>query len=328
MFKPGSPLFTIGYNLHTKTSLGSYLHGRDLTKTRQEFPEGHSVVEPIEVGGVTIIPIPYLKDNYAYLVIDKATHIAAVIDPGDAEVVQRVIKKQDVQLAAILTTHRHWDHSGGNHQLKSLHSDLAVYGSREDNVPGSNHKICDGETVQVGNLTFRALFTPGHTVGHLAYLLDRSANGLPSSLFTGDLLFLAGNGRMFEGGPSQMLSSLEKICQLPDDTLIWPGHEYALDDLHFAQNIDPENEEVTKKLHWVEQRRKDRMTASPSTLGEEKCYNPFLRTSSESILQKVDPGHQTATDREALRARALTFLRKSKDNFSYKLWLMLRVCFW
>ncbi|XP_030846670.1 probable hydrolase PNKD isoform X2 [Strongylocentrotus purpuratus] len=319
MFKPGSPLFAVGYNLYTKTRVGNYLNSRDIAKNKLVFPDGHSVVEHTEVEGVIILPIPYLKDNYAYLVIEKASNIAAVIDPGDAEAVQRVIEQQNVQLTAILTTHKHWDHSGGNQKLKSLHSNLAVYGGERDGVPGCNHKLKDGDSFQIGGLKFTALFTPGHTVGHMVYLLDRSDKNLPNSLFTGDILFLGGNGRMFEGPPSLMLSSLDKICQIPDDTLVWPGHEYAVDNLRFAHNIDPANEDVTRKLNYVEERRKERRITSPSTLGEEKSYNPFLRTSQDSILQQVDPGHQTTSNRQALRAKALAYLRKNKDSFSYKL---------
>ncbi|XP_071491249.1 probable hydrolase PNKD [Diadema antillarum] len=319
MFKQGSPLFTLGYNVYTKTRLGNYLNGRDLSKTRLEFPDGHSVVDTEEYAGFTITPIPYLKDNYAYLVEDTVTQVAVVIDPGDADAVQTVVARQGVPLSAIFTTHRHWDHSGGNKKLKSIHPDLAIYGNAEDRVPGSTHKIGDGESVQIGNLKFTALFTPGHTVGHTVYLLTCAQQGSPGCLFTGDLLFLAGNGRMFEGPPSQMLSSLDKVCELPDDTAIYPGHEYALDDLEFALHIDPENEAVKRKLNWVKGRRKDTKITSPSSLGEEKSYNPFLRTSQENILRLADPEYQTATDRQALRAKALLFLRKSKDNFRYKL---------
>ncbi|XP_063964300.1 probable hydrolase PNKD isoform X1 [Lytechinus pictus] len=312
-------LFICRYTVYAKTRVGNYLNRRDLTKNRLQFPDGHSLVEQTEINGVIILPIPYLKDNYAYLIIDKRSNVAVVIDPGDAEAVQKVIEEQNVQLTAILTTHKHWDHSGGNRKLKSSYSNLSVYGGERDGVPGATHKLKDGECIQFGDLKFTALFTPGHTVGHMVYLLDRSDKNIPSSLFTGDILFLGGNGRMFEGAPSIMLSSLDKICSLSDNILIWPGHEYALDNLQFAHNFDAENEDVTRKLHWVEERRKERKITSPSTLGEEKTYNPFLRTSEDSILQKVDPGHQTTSDRQALRVKALAFLRKSKDSFSYKL---------
>ncbi|XP_063964302.1 probable hydrolase PNKD isoform X3 [Lytechinus pictus] len=283
-------LFICRYTVYAKTRVGNYLNRRDLTKNRLQFPDGHSLVEQTEINGVIILPIPYLKDNYAYLIIDKRSNVAVVIDPGDAEAVQKVIEEQNVQLTAILTTHKHWDHSGGNRKLKSSYSNLSVYGGERDGVPGATHKLKDGECIQFGDLKFTALFTPGHTVG-----------------------------RMFEGAPSIMLSSLDKICSLSDNILIWPGHEYALDNLQFAHNFDAENEDVTRKLHWVEERRKERKITSPSTLGEEKTYNPFLRTSEDSILQKVDPGHQTTSDRQALRVKALAFLRKSKDSFSYKL---------
>ncbi|XP_033639569.1 probable hydrolase PNKD [Asterias rubens] len=323
MFKPGSPLFALGYQFYSKTRLGHYYHAKNLKKARDQFPDGHSVVEVTEMNGIKIRPIPYLEDNYAYLVIDKATNMAVVIDPGDPEVVQYWIEQEGVSITAILTTHKHWDHSGGNTSLRKVYKKLAVYGSSTDSVPGLTHHVVDQESIQVGGLRFTALFTPGHTVGHMAYLLHSPGGDSPDCVFTGDLLFLGGCGRMFEGPASLMLQSLDKICELSQDTIVWPGHEYARDNLDFAQNLEPGNQEVMAKFSWVKERRKERLITAPSSVSEERSYNPFLRASSSSLVQALrkDEGsdHGLDVDKEENRASILKELRNRKDKYFYKL---------
>lgn len=304
--------------MYTRTRLGQLHHLRNLHKAREKFPDGHSIVTPHNFSGLRICPVALLEDNYSYVIIDTTDKVAVVIDPSDAEAVQHCLQNENVRLLAILTTHKHWDHSGGNSKLKSTYRSIPVYGSSVDSVPGLTNPVVHGEKLHVGNFTFTARFTPGHTIGHTVYLLDGSPFSAPDCLFSGDLLFLSGAGRMFEGSPLEMLRSLDSICELRDDIMIWPGHEYAKDNLSFAVSVEPENEALQNKLHWVDEKRKNRMMTSPSTLGEEKTYNPFLRTAYGHIQRALEVESST-DDTEKTRADTLLALRTRKDKFSYKL---------
>ncbi|XP_022082226.1 probable hydrolase PNKD isoform X2 [Acanthaster planci] len=308
-----------GYQLYSKTSVGHHLHQKDLRKARQQFPEGHSVVEVTDLNGIRIRPIPFLQDNYAYLVIDKATSTAVVIDPGDPEIVQYWIEEENVSLTAIFTTHKHWDHSGGNKVLRKLYKKIAVYGSSTDSVPGLTHHVVDGDSIEIGGLRFTTLFTPGHTVGHTAFLLHSPGGDIPDCVFTGDLLFLGGCGRLFEGSASTMLESLDKICNLSEGTIVWPGHEYAKDNLDFAHFLEPNNPDISKKFEWVKERRKEKLITSPSSVAEERTYNAFLRTSSPSLLQVLGMEDMASAGVVENREKILLELRKRKDKYYYKL---------
>ncbi|PIK44805.1 putative hydrolase PNKD [Apostichopus japonicus] len=302
--------------LYARTRVGEWMHQKDLQKFREQYPEWTSKVTATELGDVKIRPIPLLEDNYAYLVIDKSTETAVVVDPADAAAVKKVIEEENVRLSAIFTTHKHWDHAGGNLELRADYKHVSIYGNKKDNIPGCTK--CDG--MQVGNLNFRAIFTPGHTVGHTIYLLE-ARPGCPQCVFTGDCLFLSGCGRTFEGSCATMISSLDKICELDDTTLVWPGHEYAKDNLEFARSIEPENAAISEKLSWVKGQRLERNITSPSTVAEEKSYNPFLRTREGSVLTSLgyDATESAGADITDLRSKALAEIRHKKDSFNYKL---------
>ncbi|KAJ8313720.1 hypothetical protein KUTeg_008281, partial [Tegillarca granosa] len=170
--------------------------------------------------------------------------------------------------------------------------------------------VSDGEMLEFGNLKFSVQFTPGHTVGHVVYLLDGSPFGTQDSLFSGDHLFLSGCGRMFEGPAATMLKSLDHVSKIDKNTLIWPGstitHKY---------NINIQN-----KFLWVKDQRNKRLCTCPSTMEEELSYNPFLRTSQESVLKSLGMVNtetfQTPDDRS--RSQALAEIRHQKDNYKYK----------
>uniref|UniRef100_A0A8C7XY59 PNKD metallo-beta-lactamase domain containing n=1 Tax=Oryzias sinensis TaxID=183150 RepID=A0A8C7XY59_9TELE len=316
MARTEKPLFRIAYTLYTQTRLGYMYYKRQMRKARQNYPAGHSSACPAEFNGIKIIPIPVLSDNYSYLIVDTTSSVAVAVDPADPQLVQAVLEDQGAMLEAILCTHKHWDHSGGNKGLKRLHSACPVYGSAVDNIPGLTHPLSDKDSVKVGRMHFKALSTPGHTVGHMIYLLDGQAMGAPSSLFSGDLVFLSGCGRMFEGSPTTMLSSLDTVASLNDGTLLWPGHEYAEDNLLFAAEVEPRNSTRENKYQWVLQQRSQKLSTCPSTVGEEKQYNPFLRSQSAEL--HVALGIQPSQDEDwtQFRARVLEELRKRKDLFN------------
>ncbi|XP_068185419.1 probable hydrolase PNKD [Antennarius striatus] len=316
MARTEKPLFRIAYTLYTRTSLGYIYYKRQMRKARERFPAGHSTSQPMEVNGIKIIPISVLSDNYSYLIIDTASSIAVVVDPADPEKVQAVLREEGVTLEAILCTHKHWDHSGGNKELRRFHSSCRVYGSAVDNIPGLTHPLSHMDSVTFGRIHFKALFTPGHTVGHMIYLLDGPSIGGPSSLFSGDLVFLSGCGRMFEGSATTMLSSLDMVASLSDDTLLWPGHEYAEDNLLFAAQVEPRNTTRGDKYQWVLQQRGQKLCTSPSTIGEERQYNPFLRSHSTELHQSLGIQQYQDEDWTQFRARVLEELRKRKDLFN------------
>lgn len=323
MAKDGSCLFRIGYFFYTRTKVGYYYHQRDIAKAREKYPDGqtHSVVQPKQYNDLKILPFPILLDNYSYIVTDDKTNTTIVVDPGDAEPVYNYLKQENIIPQAVLVTHKHWDHSGGNAAMKGYFPGIKIYGGANDNVPNVTNTVNDGETLEFGNLKFSVQVTPGHTVGHVVYLLDGSPFGTQDSLFSGDHLFLSGCGRMFEGSAATMLKSLDNVSEVDKNTLVWPGHEYADDNLDFACHIDPDNADAKNKFLWVKDQRNKRLCTCPSTMEEELAYNPFLRTKQESVLKSLGMVNtetfQTPDDRS--RSQALAEIRHQKDHYKYKL---------
>jgi hydroxyacylglutathione hydrolase len=226
-----------------------------------------------------VIPVPQLSDNYAYLIVDAATRQAAVVDCAEAGPVLRAAAAAGADLIAILPTHHHGDHIGGNEDLLTQRK-LEVYGyaGQGQRIPGCTREVKDGETIHVGNLSARIVFIPAHTAGHVAYYFEDAR-----AVFTGDTLFAGGCGRLFEGDAAMMMRSLSKLMALPDDTQVYFGHEYTEKNLRFALTLEPGNAELRKKHAWaVEQARKQQPTV-PTTIASEKATNPFLRWNSPEL---------------------------------------------
>ena len=255
-----------------------------------------------------IVTIPCLQDNFAYLLICPKTGDAAVVDPSEADPVRKEIKRQNVKLTAILNTHHHWDHVGGNKELKADFPDLKIYGHASDRgrIPEQTEFLEDGDQVQFGEQSGTFLHNPGHTSGAITYLFGKTA-------FTGDTLFAAGCGRLFEGTPEQMHDSLNnRIGKLPDRTELYFGHEYTENNLRFALSIESGNTEINKKLADVKVLRSSGKFSTPTTIAEEKQTNPFLRCTSVEIKDTVksrDPDNDL-TEKEVFRT-----LREMKDVF-------------
>ena len=233
-----------------------------------------------------VVPVPQLLDNYAYLVIDPSTRIAAVVDVAEARPVLDAAERESVSLVAILSTHHHFDHVGGNEDLISAvrPRKLSVYGYAGDRsrIPGITEALDDGETFAVGELSGQALFIPAHTRGHLAYWFPAH-----KSVFTGDTLFAGGCGRLFEGDARQMMSSLAKLARLPDDTRVYCGHEYTEKNLEFAATLESHNRDLDKRREEVRRLRQAGQPTVPSTIAVEKATNPFLRTDSAELRSAV-----------------------------------------
>lgn len=230
-----------------------------------------------------VVPVPVLQDNYSYLVIDETENVAAVVDCAEVEPVLEAARREGVRLTTVLSTHHHYDHVGGNEELASR-IPVRVYGNADDaaRIPRLTDGVREGDTVHVGRLTGQVIFIPAHTSGHVAYYFPRER-----TVFTGDTLFAAGCGRLFEGDPAQMMASLAKLDALPEDTKVYCGHEYTVRNLEFAHQLEPSNEAIAQKLEWARSRRAQNLPTVPTTIASERATNPFLRTKSPELRRSV-----------------------------------------
>lgn len=249
--------------------------------------------------------LPAWSDNYMYLLIDEDTKEAAIVDPVEPDKVIAAAAAEGVKLTTVLTTHHHPDHAGGNEDLVKKVQGLTVYGG--DNRIGALTKaVSHGDQFSVGSLSVRALATPCHTTGHICYYV--TGGGDSPAVFTGDTLFIAGCGRFFEGSPPQMYAALVEILgALPDDTRVYCGHEYTVKNLEYAKTVEPANSAIDDKIAWARQKRAANEPTVPSTIGEEKRFNPFVRVNEASVQAHTG----TAGDGIA----TMGALRKEKDNF-------------
>jgi len=215
-----------------------------------------------------------LKDNYAYLLKCGETGEAVVVDPSESGPVLAAIEGAEVTPVAIWNTHHHWDHTGGNEGLLAVYPDLAVAGHASDKgrIPGQTVFLESGDTLRLGTHEASVLHIPGHTTGAVAYVIDEK-------VFTGDTLFYGGCGRLFEGTPAMMFESLvvELKGRLPENTLVYCGHEYTVSNLRFAQQVEPNNLAIQETLSWAREQRSHGLPTVPSTLAIEAEVNPFMR---------------------------------------------------
>jgi hydroxyacylglutathione hydrolase len=262
---------------------------------------------------LTVEIVPCLHDNYAYLL--SSGEAVAVVDPSEAEPVLAALGVR--QLDAILATHHHPDHVGGNLALRSRFPRAGVYGhlaeqSGERRIPGQTHGLADGEIFfPLGEKGPRAqaLYVPGHTLTAVAiYFPDDQA------LFTGDTLFGAGCGRLFEGTPLQMHSSFARLRALPPTTRVYCGHEYTASNLRFAAAVEPHSQAIVERRRTVAAQQAAGLPTIPSTLGEELATNPFMRSDEPAVIAAATGRPAVAGDRlDAVEVFAR--LRRWKDNF-------------
>lgn len=254
----------------------------------------------------TIIPIKALGDNYIWLYANLDNNACFIVDPGDAEPVINTLSHHGFDLKAILITHHHFDHCAGVADLLNLF-DIPVYAPRHEKINGATHLLAEGDTVTLPEVdaSFEVLDIPAHTLGHIAYY------GL-GVLFTGDTLFTGSCGRLFEGTPQQLFDALSKLSNLPDETLVYCGHEYTESNLRFAARIEPDNKALQERIIEVTERRSKDLPTVPSTIACEKATNPFLRTHIASIrsVAQEHAGKKLSTPVDVLRE-----LRRWKDHF-------------
>lgn len=251
-----------------------------------------------------VVPIPILNDNYSYLLIDPDSGHAAAVDPAEPGPVLREIESRGLLLTHILCTHHHPDHAGGNVAIAGAMPGVTIVGPSIDaaRIPGLTLGVSHGDTVMVGSLVVRVLFVPCHTRGHVAFVAGEGSPRGPA-LFCGDTLFVAGCGRFFEGSPQQMVTALYDVFgALPPETRVYCGHEYTLANLAFAASVEPDNSSITDKLAWAIAQRAAGLPTVPSTLAEERAYNPFLRVHVPAISHGETPPVVMARLREAKNA--------------------------
>jgi hydroxyacylglutathione hydrolase len=211
-----------------------------------------------------VIPVPCLKDNFAYLLIHDG--LAAVVDPGEALPLEQAVAREGVALAAIWLTHHHNDHVGGVAALADAHPGIEVIAHVHDRgrIPRVTRFVEEGDEVALGELRARIVHNPGHTLGAISYVAA-------GRVFTGDTLFGAGCGRLFEGTAEQMYASLTKLAALPPETRVYFGHEYTEANLRFAAAAEPDNGAVGARVAAL------RTPSTPSTIADELATNPFVR---------------------------------------------------
>ena len=227
--------------------------------------------------------IPCLDDNYSYIIFNKNERIACVIDPGEAEPIIKSIKELNLDLRYILNTHHHYDHIGGNKELKKKFN-LKIIGYKGDQkrIPDIDILVEDGQTWSKDNFEIKIYHIPGHTSGHICYYLPKD-----DMVFSGDTLFSLGCGKVFEGTLKQMFNSLKKFKELPLETKVYCGHEYTLQNSKFCSKYDPKNLNLKKKILTIEKKIKKGLPTMPSKIKDEIECNIFLRATDLESFSKL-----------------------------------------
>jgi hydroxyacylglutathione hydrolase len=252
-----------------------------------------------------VITIPAFGDNYIYLYRYEQNN-AFVVDPGDASAVFNALEKHSLNLTHALTTHHHFDHIGGVKELK-IKTDCEIFGSDKNRISIIDRVVNDRAAITICGTHILVMATPGHTQGSICYYVQPSGKR-DGVLFTGDTLFIGGCGRPIECDASIMWNSLQKIAALPDDTLIYPGHDYTEENYEFALTIEPNSKVVKKLLKEIKEWRKQGKPTVPSNIGQERATNVFLRADDHEIKSALSMPNAT-------NAEVFAELRRRKNAF-------------
>jgi len=254
----------------------------------------------------SVITIPALGDNFIYLYRYNRSN-ALVVDPSDASLVLGTLKEHSLDLTTILATHHHWDHTAGTIELKKK-TGCKVIGPDKQRIPGIDCVVKDGEILTIGNIKIQVIATPGHTRTAVCYYVQPSNNNKNGILWTGDTLFIGGCGRILECDARSMWDSLLKLASLPDDTLIYCGHDYTVENYQFALSIEPDNQAVKQCLSEVRQAQRAGRQTVPSTMSRERTTNPFLRADTPELKTALNMPQAQALE-------VFAELRRRKDGF-------------
>lgn len=260
---------------------------------------------------IVITPLKSFTDNYIWVISSSDSNKVSFVDPGDANTCIDYLEKENKDLNSILITHHHHDHTGGIKSLveysRKKQIDINVIGPDNKKIEGITETVSEGNTVRImdNDLTLTVIDLPGHTLDHIAYYVD-------DILFCGDTLFSGGCGRLFEGTPSQMHHSLQKLANLPERTRVYCTHEYTLANLEFALTVDPSNLELVHYFNQVVSLRANDKVTLPSSIQREKQINPFLRCNKTSIQESASEYSGKEITEEVAVFGAI---RTWKDNF-------------
>ena len=248
--------------------------------------------------------IPCLNDNYSYLIHDEISNTVAIVDPSEFIPCDTIIGKNYKKLDFILNTHHHYDHVGGNEELKKKYNSKVLgFENDKNRIPQIDTVLKDNQEFKIGTLNFTTIFIPGHTRGHVAFYFKKER-----VVFSGDTLFSLGCGRVFEGTYKQMFQSLNKLKNLPGETKVYCGHEYTFKNLEFCLKFNPNNDFLKKKKDDIKLSLKNKKPTIPSTIADEIKGNIFFRVNDPDIKKAINL--ENSPDIEIF-----TKLRDLKDNF-------------
>ena len=251
-----------------------------------------------------VTPISCLTDNYAYIIHDDNFKTVGVVDPSEAKPIISFLKKKNLKLNYILNTHHHFDHIGGNIELKKIYNAKIVgFLGDKHRISGIDIALRNNENWSFGNSTVKVFHIPGHTLGHICFFFEKE-----KIVFTGDTLFSLGCGKIFEGNHEQMLTSLNKIKQLPKDTMIYCGHEYTYKNAEFCMKYDSDNIDLKKKFEKIKKLRSQNLPTIPSSLEDEIKSNIFLRCDQNVLKIKLNMKNQEDS-------KVFKKVRDLKDSF-------------
>ena len=273
--------------------IGRWFHNcmiknRHERRIRSKLGIEHSRVdkEVLDFSSFKVKIVPLGRTNYSYFIQDTSTGYLGVVDPGDPDYLTSVADKFFKKpISVVLLTHKHWDHSAGILKLSKVYPGLQVYASKEETAFEVTHTVSDNEIIHLGQTHIRTINTPVHTKGSVCFFIE-SERAQPV-VFTGDTFFLGGMGAFFEGDIKSACASVSKVISLPNETLMFPGHEYSDTTMKFALYLQPQNEAVKRKVSWIVKRRARYMVTIPSTIKEEKSYNPFFRIYDPNFITMI-----------------------------------------
>ena len=255
-----------------------------------------------------VAPIPILGDNYVWVIRSPKANECIVVDPGDATNVINFLKSHEITLTAILITHSHYDHVDGIEVLLNYCS-VPVYGPKSAAIPLVSIVLSDNDRLRFWDIDVQVMRLPGHMPEHLAYVFNY---GKEVHVFSGDVLFSSGCGRIFNGSHLELKSSLDRLKALPNETVIYPTHEYTLSNLRFALAVEPNNEEIKERQRNVQALRDSGIPSLPTTIKQEKQVNPFLRCNQARVIESVESRLKRPPNGDL---EVFTTLRKWKDEF-------------
>ncbi len=248
--------------------------------------------------------IPAFRDNYIWALVRGEDCV--LVDPGDASGPLSFLAERGLRLAGLLLTHHHADHIGGVNEIRRRHP-APAWGPDDKRMPRDMQVVAEGDKVAIDELGLECsvLETPGHTTSHIVFH-DHN------HLLCGDTLFSSGCGRLFEGTPEQMQDSLDKLAALPDSLGVYCAHEYTRDNCRFALEVEPDNAALIERARHVDELRHNDQITLPTTLGEEKTFNPFLRTRKPAVIEAAQ---QREPDTDNQPVDVFGVLRRWKDEF-------------